>query len=148
MDRADEIAELLEEAAVLMLRHLTSRQDISLTGASALSRLRREGPLRLTVLAAGEGVTQPSMTQLIQKLERQGLVRREADPDDGRVALVAITDAGRELVAQRRSARADLLTALLGTLTPQEAETLGGAAQTALPLVRRLSEAASARTVN
>ena len=53
-----------------------------------------DGPTRLTTLAAKEGVGQPSMTQLIQRLERQDLVTRLADPEDGRAALVAITDAG------------------------------------------------------
>ncbi|HYZ57653.1 MAG TPA: MarR family transcriptional regulator, partial [Streptosporangiaceae bacterium] len=46
-------------------------------------------------LAAAECVSQPSMSQLVQRLEQQGLATRASDPADGRAALIAITDAGR-----------------------------------------------------
>ncbi len=132
------IAELLEEAAVLMLRHLTGHEELSLTAAATLSRLNRQGPQRLTALAASEGIAQPSMTQLIQRLERQGLVARTTAPEDGRVVLVEITDAGRDLIARRHAARVKRLTALLATLPPEQRQALTAAAQTALPAVRQL----------
>ena len=37
------------------------------------------------------------MTQLVGRMEREGLVVRLIDPEDGRATLVAITDAGRAL---------------------------------------------------
>ncbi|MCW2887320.1 MAG: hypothetical protein QOE54_6471 [Streptosporangiaceae bacterium] len=139
----EEVAELLEEVAVLVVRHLTTHQGLSLTAASTLGRLRRQGPVRLTSLATEEGVTQPSMTQLVQRLERQGLAARVADPSDGRVVLVAITDAGRELVDQRRRARLEQLTALLAALSEQDEQALTTAAHAALPAVRRLIQNAA-----
>ena len=39
-----------------------------------------------------------SVTYLVDRLEEAGLIERHADPDDGRVSLVCITDAGRGLV--------------------------------------------------
>lgn len=68
------------------VRFLTDRAELSASAAFSLNRVCREGPIRLTTLAAKEGVSQPSMTQLIQRLERAGLVTRLADPDDGRAA--------------------------------------------------------------
>ncbi|MEU0598502.1 MarR family transcriptional regulator [Streptomyces sp. NPDC006393] len=117
---------------------------MSFTAASTLARLEREGPARLTALAAAEGVAQPSMTQLVQRLERRGLVRRVDDPADGRVTLVAVTDAGRELLAERRRLRDGRLADLLAALPAEEQQALGEAVRTALPLVRRMLEGAAA----
>src|SRR5271170_1760667 len=89
-----------------LYRSLAYPGGLSLTSAATLAAIERFGPQRLTALAAREGVTQPAMTQLISRLEDAGQVRRGSDPDDGRVVLVAITDAGRATLAQRRATRA------------------------------------------
>ncbi|MBL1100322.1 MarR family winged helix-turn-helix transcriptional regulator [Streptomyces coffeae] len=138
----EEVAEALEQLAFLAIRHLTNR-DISFTAASTLGRLNREGPARLTALASDEGVTQPSMTQLVQRLERQGLVTRVADPADGRVVLVAVTDDGRALLAARRRSRTTQLTELLATLSPEDEEALATAVRAAGPAFQRLVESAA-----
>jgi DNA-binding MarR family transcriptional regulator len=68
----------------------------------ALNTLHRDGPARvITTLAAAAGIGQPSMTELVQRLERQALVTRINDPQDGRAALVTIINAAR---AARRPA--------------------------------------------
>ncbi|MET7935869.1 MarR family transcriptional regulator [Streptomyces sp. NPDC005322] len=142
----EEVAEALEQLAFLAVRQLTNR-DISFTAASTLGRLSREGPSRLTALAADQSVTQPSMTQLIQRLERQGLVTRVDDPHDGRVVLVAITDDGRELLAERRRGRTNRLAELLATLSPEDEQALAAAVRAAAPAFQRLVENATrART--
>src|SRR5215469_8616264 len=102
---------------LLSLIRWLSPPGMSLTTAATLSTLEQSGPVRLTVLAASEGVTQPAMTQLVRRLEEAGLATRCADPDDGRVVKVQIAGAGRELLAQRRSARAERLSALLSRLS-------------------------------
>ena len=78
------------------------------------------------------------MTQLIQRLERQGLATRINDPEDGRAALVNITNAGRALLDDRRRDRRDRLAELLMALTPEDEATLTLAAHVALPIIRRL----------
>ena len=134
----EDTARALAEIASAVVRALAGRQSLSFTAASTLARLEREGPSRLTALAAAESVTQPSMTQLVQRLERKGLVERIGDPGDGRVTLVAITTAGRDELAGRRRARDARLADLLTALPEQEREALGIAVRTALPLVRRM----------
>ena len=76
------LGETLDQAMDLTARYLSDRAGLSASAAFLLNRVSREGPARLTSLATKEGVSQPSMTQLIQRLERQGLVTRLADPDD------------------------------------------------------------------
>ena len=134
----EDIAEALEQAAILMTRHLTARAGLSLTAALALGRLNEEGPVRLTALATAAGISQPSMTELVQRLERQGLAIRLIDPEDGRAALVDITYTGRALLDDRRRDRRDRLAELLTALSPHDEATLTLAVQVALPIIRRL----------
>ena len=98
-----------------------------------------KGPIRLTALAAKEGISQPSMTQLIQRLERLGLVTRLADPDDGRAALIGITRDGQALLDDRKRIRRERLTRCLATLTPEEETALWLSARVAFPVLRRLA---------
>ncbi len=110
-----------------LLRRMMPNDGMSLTAASTLHRIERDGPRRLTELAGLEGVTQPAMTQLVSRLERNGLANRRADPEDGRVVLVEITAAGAAVVRHRREARARGLADLLANLTPAERRKIGAA---------------------
>ncbi|WP_258399230.1 MULTISPECIES: MarR family winged helix-turn-helix transcriptional regulator [unclassified Streptomyces] len=117
---------------------MTDHRDLSFTAAATLARLEREGPLRLTLLAAAEGVAQPSMTQLVQRLERQDLVMRVDDAVDGRVTLIAVTDAGREVLAARRRSRDARLADLMATLADDDRRALADAMRVVAPLVQRM----------
>jgi DNA-binding MarR family transcriptional regulator len=136
----DCVGELLDQAMDLTARFLSDRADLSASAAFAMNRVCREGPIRLTALAAKEGVSQPSMTQLIQRLERLDLVARLADPDDGRAALIGITERGQALLNDRKRMRRERLKALMATLTPEEESALLLSARVALPVLRRLVE--------
>jgi DNA-binding MarR family transcriptional regulator len=132
---AAEVAATLER--LFRLVRWLSPAGLSLTAAGTLGTLDHSGPCRLTELAVREGVTQPAMTQLIGRLAEQGLVERAADPQDGRVVHVQLTDVGRELIASRRAARADRVSGLLGALSPAERAALIGA----LPAMNALAAA-------
>jgi DNA-binding MarR family transcriptional regulator len=83
------------------------------------------------------------MTQLVGRLERDGLVVRLIDPDDGRATLVDITDAGQALLAQLRQTQRDNLAELLEALSPDEEETLSLAMHVAVPLLDQLRNVAA-----
>jgi DNA-binding MarR family transcriptional regulator len=137
-DAGDCIGELLDQAMDLTARFLSDRADLSASAAFAMNRVCREGPIRLTTLAAKEGVSQPSMTQLIQRLERLGLVARLADPDDGRAALIGITGHGQAMIDDRKRVRRERLKALLERLTAEEKSALWLSAQVSIPVLHRL----------
>ncbi|MGI5155340.1 MarR family winged helix-turn-helix transcriptional regulator [Microbispora sp. CA-102843] len=137
-EESQAVAAVLDDLAVLAVRRLSVQGDLSLTAAATLSYLDRNGPERLSVLAARQVVTQPSMTQLVQRLEREGLVCRGVDDLDGRAVRVSVTDAGRALLAERRGRRRERLTEMLGTLSPGELRELTRVAGEFLPLLRRL----------
>ncbi|SNQ45508.1 putative MarR-family transcriptional regulator [Frankia canadensis] len=137
-DLAAQVGATFERLARLV-RHLGQPSDLSLVAVATLSTLDRLGPHRLTALAAREGVTQPAMTQLVGRLADAGLVGRAADPGDGRVVLVHITDEGRRMLAERRARRAERVADLLRALDLAERASL----MAALPALDALVELAS-----
>jgi DNA-binding MarR family transcriptional regulator len=125
-DLATGVAAALERL-IGLFRSLSPPDGLSLTAAATLATLGLSGPRRLTALAAVGGVTQPAMTQLVDRLQRMGLLDRVPDPADGRVVLVRITGEGRELLARRRAVRAERIGGLLEQLSPGERALLAGA---------------------
>jgi DNA-binding MarR family transcriptional regulator len=121
---------------VIAARVRQTPRDQSLTSLSTLSTLESSGPRRITDLAVVEGVTQPSMTTLVNGLQRSGLVERLGDPTDKRVALVALTNEGEAFMRlRRREGEADL-EHLMEKLTPEELAALTAA----IPALEHLSE--------
>jgi DNA-binding MarR family transcriptional regulator len=138
-----EVGETLQQVGLLLIRYLADRQGLAFTSVLTLTILDSEGPTRLTALATAEGVSQPSMSQLVQRLERQGLVVRLSDPDDGRAALIDITDAGRELIAERQRALRARLAGLLTALSAEDEAALTLAMHVTQPIIGRMIRSAA-----
>ena len=133
----DDLAQQLDDAVVGLRAATLPRAGLSLTAAATLARLQRSGPARLTELASAEGVSQPSMTALIARLADQGLVRRAADPHDGRAVVLTLTPAGGEVLAQRRAERTHQITGPLAGLSDDDVRRIADA----LPALIRLADA-------
>jgi DNA-binding MarR family transcriptional regulator len=138
--RVDFVAEHLLSRSALLVRLLVRQvhaPEISRTEVEVLSILT-EGPRRITELAELEGVAQPTMTLLVKRLEERGWVYREGLPSDGRVVMIAITDAGG--AAQQRF-RERFLAALrtdLRDLSDRQLDDLAAAAKTVSSFVDEL----------
>src|ERR671931_2935394 len=80
-------------------RRLRQEADAGLSPSltAALSTVERHGPLTPSRLAEIERIQRPTVTRLLATLEKDGLVQRAADPEDGRVSIVSITREGRAL---------------------------------------------------
>jgi DNA-binding MarR family transcriptional regulator len=113
----------------------SSFRELSRTATSVLGLLRDTGPRRVTDLAATEAVAQPTMTALVGRLDRLGLVERRRDPRDARAVLVALSDAGREALARQGAARAAAIAARLEALDAADRDAL----LAALPALDRLA---------
>ncbi|HEY5054357.1 MAG TPA: MarR family transcriptional regulator [Solirubrobacterales bacterium] len=135
-----EPAPLASELRVVLgqlIRRLRAEHRFPLSQGTVLGRLDREGSQSVSDLAVAERVRPQSMAQTVADLERPGLVERRPDPDDGRRALVILTEAGRaELEADRRHREGWLVQAIEDLSTGEQA-TLGDATE----LLRRLAEA-------
>ena len=66
----------------------------------------------------------PTMVRNIDRMVRDGLVRREGDPNDGRITRIYLTDRGRSLKNQLVPKAAGVNAAILGRLTPSEGRSL------------------------
>jgi DNA-binding MarR family transcriptional regulator len=123
------VAEHLLPRASLITRLLIRRgtSGISRAEAGILSSLEAQ-PRRITDLAASQALAQPTVTQLVGRLEERGLAARGRHPGDGRVVLVTLTAAGQEaLDGLRAEYRAVLRDHLAGR---SDAEVLALAAAT------------------
>lgn len=139
---AEGLADRWHSLAIHLLRRLR-REDIKagLTGPrlSALSVIVFGGPITIGDLAAAEQVRPPTMTRLVRALEREQLVRREKDPDDGRIVRLRATAKGAHLLREGRTRRVHRLAAPLSDLTTGERETLQAAAEIFARVIARLA---------
>ncbi len=125
------------ERLLTWARRIKPTPGLSSSTYTTLDTLAFAGPLRITDLVEREGITQPGMTGLINRLEGEGLAIRSADPSDGRASLVSITDAGVALLAARRADRAAVISARLGELDDADRAALSAA----LPALHHLTAA-------
>ncbi len=90
--------------------------------------------LRMSDLAAQRMLTASGITRVVAQLERRGLVRREADPADGRGAFAVMTRSGLEALRRAQVLHhAAVRDVYLGRLTPRERERLARLYEKALP---------------
>jgi DNA-binding MarR family transcriptional regulator len=117
------IADRLHSAAIHLLRRVRRVDEssgLSAAKLSALSVVVFAGPISLGDLAAAEQVRPPSMTRLVKELETEGLVTREFDESDRRVARIRATADGQRLMKKGRNARVELISQWLRDLTPED----------------------------
>jgi len=131
-----ELGVVLEHLVPLM-RQVSTAGGLSAAASSTLNRLGLEGPQGLSELAQAQGVSQPGMTQLVTRMERAGLVQRNASSDDRRAVLVEATHTGLDLLMRRRAERAEALQNMLDGLDPQDQAAIAAA----LPALTRLVDA-------
>jgi len=94
-----EVGSLLQYAVD---EHLRATGDLSYVQFQILARLvdAPGGRMRMTDLADGVVYSRSGLTYQAGLLDKRGLITRSPSPDDERSVIVAVTDAGRELVAR------------------------------------------------
>jgi DNA-binding MarR family transcriptional regulator len=137
--RRDAAGELRATLGLLYRRLRQTREvgDLSLPESTALSRLDRQGPITAAELARLEQVSPQSIGATVQSLQERRLINRAPDPGDGRRMILSLTQAGRETVYSKRTARTEQLTRALADLTTEEQ----GQLIAAIPALRHLAEA-------
>src|SRR6266567_5191186 len=134
------VASALRVSIGLLLRRLRQAQadgELTLPESSALTRLDRGGPATSSALARLEQISPQSMGATLSALEARGLVGRGPDAQDGRRVVLSVTEAGRQVLRDKRDARTgQLAQALSAGFTQAELGQLMAAA----PLLERLAQ--------
>ena len=135
----NEVAGALRVSISLLLRRMRQvhvEGELTLPETSALARLDRGGPATPSALARVEQISPQSMGATLGALEARGLIERRPDPQDGRRVVLSVTEAGQQVVQNKRSARTgQLAQALSAGFTRTELQQL----MTAAPLIERLA---------
>jgi predicted transcriptional regulator len=71
-----------------VVQYMSDRLALNLTASAVLDALRRRGSIRVTTPATTTGTGQSSLTELVERLERPGLVIRVEDPETGEIGKV------------------------------------------------------------
>ncbi|WP_312689239.1 MarR family winged helix-turn-helix transcriptional regulator [Brevundimonas nasdae] len=111
---------------LLMKRMDDSLKSVGVTTAQLPVLVALKNGERLTQKALAEfaDVEQPSMAQLLARMERDNLIQREPSPTDGRSSLIALTDHAHGLLEPGRDALRLLDAEICADLTPEEHATL------------------------
>jgi DNA-binding MarR family transcriptional regulator len=118
---------LLEAAHALEQRLEGALAEVGLSMAKygVVSQLARSGePLALSELATRQSCVRSNMTQLIDRLEADGLVRRVDDPADRRSVRAAITRLGEERAAAGARAMKRVEDDFAASIPPRDRATL------------------------
>ncbi|MGH2734887.1 MAG: MarR family winged helix-turn-helix transcriptional regulator [Actinomycetota bacterium] len=126
-----ELTSRLRLAIMRLARRLRQQSEADITPSmlSALSNIEYRQPVTLGALAEAERVTPPTMTKIVARLERAGLIMRSPDPDDKRVGLLTLSSDGVRFIARNRSAKNAYLAKKLRQLSPEEVARLEAAVE-------------------
>lgn len=120
------------------------RLGVSTSQLHVMSVLDRHGSMPMSRLAEMVDVSLSNATGLIDRMEERGFVERVRVPDDRRIVLVCITDAGRRLLDDVEVLRADTLRLVLGRLGPDQLEGIARATADLRDAVAAVAEAPDA----
>ena len=112
--------------AAFLERDLAANCAVKPGQFQVLAALRRRDPLPMTAgeLARASILTTGAMTAVLDRLEEEGLIRREIDAEDRRARRITITEKGRSLIDRALEQRMAQHRALNAVLTLEEREAL------------------------
>ena len=108
-----------------MLERRAAEHDLSIIQTRLLGVLRDRRPT-INELAKLLSLDKSSVSGLVERAERRGLVVRAPSPDDRRAVLVGLTDGGGALVSRAAAQFGADVSALLGALPPADRRALSG----------------------
>ena len=117
-----------------------AEHGLTLTEFGILEVLYHKGPLLLGEVQKRILVSSGGVTYLVDRLEKKGLVERQACPEDRRARYAALTDEGEAFIAGIFPQHAALIEEIMAPLTKDEQ-------RTAVDLLRRLGRSAAERSV-
>jgi DNA-binding MarR family transcriptional regulator len=111
-----------------LLDRRMARQGASLARTKVLLLIRRQGSVKAADIAEMFSLAPRTVTDTLDGMERQGLIRREPDAHDRRVKRILLTDAGSEALSATEPMRRELIGQIIGALTADEQQEEAGEA--------------------
>lgn len=146
----DSDSALVARAVLRLGRRLRAERpdpSVTLAALGLLSTLHRLGPMTAARLAEAERLQPQSLSRLLPRLEKAGLIVRDPGPLDRRTLVLSITPEGRKaLSGDIRARRAWLEQAMRDTLSPEERGQLLAAAELMLRLADEGLESEAAQS--
>jgi DNA-binding MarR family transcriptional regulator len=102
------------------LAQLTETLELTPPQLHGVLWLGQDGPLSMGELARRVGVTEKTITGIVDRLEREGYAQRERDPSDRRVVHVRLTPRGRETSDRVHAQTQESLGNFLSLLEPED----------------------------
>lgn len=96
------------------------RLGISMTQLNIMYTLRRAGVMTMSHLAEVLGVSLSNLTGLVDRIEERGFIERSRVPEDRRVVLVRVTEAGTRMIQENDAVSDELMRTVLARLDPAE----------------------------
>lgn len=119
----DEVAQALRDFYLRSHRvvdRIMTERGASFARTKILFLLGQRGPLRSADLAAAHGQAPRTVTEAIDGLERDGLVRRDPDPQDRRAKRISLTEAGAAVAEEAEASRRLFVDDIFGALSVDE----------------------------
>jgi DNA-binding MarR family transcriptional regulator len=126
MQTSEPFISALHDWAEVFMRHsmrdfilYSKTSGLSISQIRTLFQIHRRGA---TVSDIGDelGVTNAAASQLLDRLVREGLIKRSEDPRDRRVKQIILTDKGKHILEEIIRSRQVWLSALASYMTPAE----------------------------
>jgi DNA-binding MarR family transcriptional regulator len=96
------------------------RLGISMAQLNIMYTLQRNGVMTMSHLADVLGVSLSNATGLVDRIEERGFIVRSRVPEDRRVVLVQVTEAGMRMIEESDALSDDLMRSVLARLDPVE----------------------------
>jgi DNA-binding MarR family transcriptional regulator len=121
-DRAGDAMRDFYQRSHRVIDRIMTAQGASFARARILTQIARAGTLRSIDLAASFGYAPRTVTEAIDGLERDGLVRRDPDPGDRRAKRISLTPAGETAVEAAEASRVKYMENVFGVLSAGECD--------------------------
>ncbi len=137
-DYVEDVEYLLRKVSLIVKkrgRDILKNFDITPPQFNALLVLVFNGELTMGELCRRLYLASSTVTDLVDRMEENGLVRRERDPDDRRVIRLKVEDKGHALIDEVMKARIGYLSCILGKIGEEKREHLRDSLQSLFTLM-------------